>query len=57
MEAGKLIKAFVAVTCNQDEELMPLRKLAGCDIESVICYNGGLYKDDLRHRLAELAAS
>jgi len=57
VEAGNLIKAPDVVTCNQEEALMSLRKLAGYDIESVICYHGGLYKHDVRYRLAELAKS
>jgi glyoxylase-like metal-dependent hydrolase (beta-lactamase superfamily II) len=33
-----------------------LKKLANYDIQSVICYHGGLYADDVNRRIAEIAA-
>jgi hypothetical protein len=34
-----------------------LKKLAEYDIEKVICYHGGLYKDKVNQRIEELANS
>ncbi|MHB8917724.1 MAG: hypothetical protein ACYC4H_06845 [Desulfocucumaceae bacterium] len=35
--------------------LKSLKKLTRYDIETVICYHGGLYKDSPNRRIAELA--
>ncbi|MDI6915484.1 MAG: hypothetical protein QMC95_14910, partial [Desulfitobacteriaceae bacterium] len=32
-----------------------IKKLTEYDIETVICYNGGLYKDNINQRIADLA--
>ena len=32
-----------------------LEKLARYDIETVICYHGGVYRDNIKQRLLELA--
>jgi len=34
-----------------------LKKLTQYDIETVICYHGGVYRDDANTRLAELASA
>ena len=60
--------AFVAVdgefrgpnpqaTYDMDSALKSLKKLTHYDIETVICYHGGVYRDDANERLAELASA
>jgi glyoxylase-like metal-dependent hydrolase (beta-lactamase superfamily II) len=38
-----------------DTALKSLKKLARYDIETVVCYHGGVYGDNPNKRLAELA--
>lgn len=54
VEEGKLVKIPAAV--NYDEELSrkSLKKLTEYDIETVICYHGGVYKDKVNDRIKEL---
>jgi len=40
-----------------DTALKSLRKLTHYDIETVICYHGGVYRDSANKRLAELASA
>jgi glyoxylase-like metal-dependent hydrolase (beta-lactamase superfamily II) len=58
--------AFVAVdgefrgpdpqaTYDMDSALKSLKKLTQYDIETVICYHGGVYRDRISERLAELS--
>jgi len=60
--------AFVAVdgefrgpnpqaTYDMDSALKSLKKLKHYDIETVICYHGGVYNDDANECLAELASA
>jgi glyoxylase-like metal-dependent hydrolase (beta-lactamase superfamily II) len=39
-----------------DQAIASLRKLAGFDIETVVCYHGGAYTNGVNERIAELAA-
>ncbi|AIQ12583.1 MBL fold metallo-hydrolase [Paenibacillus durus] len=43
------------VTPDMATALSSLRRLAGYEIETVICYHGGLYRGDANRRIAELA--
>jgi hypothetical protein len=38
-----------------DVAIQSLKKLTQYDIEAVICYHGGLYREDVNRRIAELA--
>ena len=38
-----------------DTALESLKKLTQYDIETVVCYHGGVYRDTANERLAELA--
>jgi glyoxylase-like metal-dependent hydrolase (beta-lactamase superfamily II) len=40
-----------------DTALKSLKKLTQYDVETVICYHGGVYKDSANKRLAELASA
>lgn len=43
------------MTYDMDSAVKSLKKLTRCDIETVICYHGGVYTDGVNERLAELA--
>ncbi len=55
VEEGRLVPA--PVTANYDMGLcrQSLKKLTAYDIQSVICYHGGLYQDQPLRRIIELA--
>lgn len=42
-------------TPDMERALQSIKKFTNFDIEQVICYHGGLYKDNVNQRLAELA--
>ncbi|MDP4086294.1 MAG: MBL fold metallo-hydrolase [Bacillota bacterium] len=51
---GKLILAPESTNFDMNLTKMSLKKLLNYDIETVICYHGGIYKDDTNKRIAEL---
>ena len=44
-------------TYDMDAALKSLKKLTQYDIETVICYHGGVYRDSVNERLEELASA
>ena len=44
-------------TYDMDAALKSLKKLTRYDIETVVCYHGGVYRDNPNKRLAELASA
>lgn len=55
VNCGALIVAPQSTTFDWDLSIKSLKKLKKFDIETVICYHGGLYTDDVNKRIAELA--
>ena len=55
VEAGDLRVAPAHINYDMDQYRESLRKLAGYDIETVICYHGGIYQGPASQRIAELA--
>jgi hypothetical protein len=43
------------VTPDMESALQSLKKFTKYDIETVICYHGGIFNDNANQRLAELA--
>jgi glyoxylase-like metal-dependent hydrolase (beta-lactamase superfamily II) len=54
---GQLFGPNPQTTLDMPVATQSLQKLAQYDIETVICYHGGLYTRDANQRLAELASS
>jgi glyoxylase-like metal-dependent hydrolase (beta-lactamase superfamily II) len=52
---GELRGPNPQATYDMDTALKSLKKLARYDIETVVCYHGGVYGDNPNKRLAELA--
>lgn len=52
---GQLLGPQPHFTFNMDLAVESLKKLTQYDIENVICYHGGLYKNEPNRRIAELA--
>lgn len=52
---GQLLGPAPRATLDMDLAITSLKKLAQYDIETVICYHGGLYTGDASQRIAELA--
>lgn len=52
---GDLIGPIPQYTPDMDAAIKSLAKLSQYDIESIICYHGGLYNENANQRLAELA--
>ncbi|MCJ7639875.1 MAG: MBL fold metallo-hydrolase, partial [Euryarchaeota archaeon] len=52
---GELRGPNPKATYDMDAALKSLKKLARYDIETVVCYHGGVYRDSPNKRLAELA--
>jgi len=52
---GQLSGPNPAVTPDMDTALASLRKLAAYDIETVVCYHGGIYRGDVNARIQALA--
>ncbi|MDA8335709.1 MAG: hypothetical protein M0Z41_12125 [Peptococcaceae bacterium] len=52
---GRLDKMSPHLTFDPDEAARSLRKLTRYDVETAICYHGGLYQGDVNKRLAVLA--
>jgi glyoxylase-like metal-dependent hydrolase (beta-lactamase superfamily II) len=55
IQDGVLIPASPHINYNNEEALQSLKKLIPYEVVNVICYHGGLYKDNARQRIAELA--
>ncbi|WP_379134879.1 MBL fold metallo-hydrolase [Paenibacillus sp. sgz500958] len=55
VQDGKLHGPDPRATPDPDTALRSLAALADYDIETVICYHGGLYRGDANRRIAELA--
>ena len=52
---GELCGPNPRATYDMDAALKSLKKLTQYDIETVICYHGGIYRDGANERLAELS--
>lgn len=52
---GQLHGSVPEYSLNMDQVIKSLKKLTKYDIQTVICYHGGLYKDNANKRIAELA--
>lgn len=52
---GLLIKADQDINFDNELNMESMKKLTNYDIETVICYHGGIYKEDVNKRIAELA--
>ncbi|ACV62989.1 beta-lactamase domain protein [Desulfofarcimen acetoxidans DSM 771] len=57
IEEGRLIKTPSFVDFDNDLAKNSLKKLIQYDIEKVICYHGGLFKDKTNTRIAELTGN
>jgi glyoxylase-like metal-dependent hydrolase (beta-lactamase superfamily II) len=57
VENGKLVPAPRFTLYDQDAAARSLKKLARYDIQTVICYHGGLYDKNPSQRIAELASA
>ncbi|HEY8891773.1 MAG TPA: MBL fold metallo-hydrolase [Clostridium sp.] len=55
VEGGKLIKADPSTNFDTDISIKSLKKLTEYDIETVICYHGGLYNENANQRIVELS--
>jgi glyoxylase-like metal-dependent hydrolase (beta-lactamase superfamily II) len=53
---GRLLGPNPQHTLKMDQALNSLKKLARYDIDTVICYHGGLYRGKVNQQIAELAA-
>jgi glyoxylase-like metal-dependent hydrolase (beta-lactamase superfamily II) len=56
VEAGQLLGPTPEYTLDLKSALESLKKFTAFDVETVICYHGGVFKDDANQRIAELAA-
>jgi glyoxylase-like metal-dependent hydrolase (beta-lactamase superfamily II) len=54
VENGKLGPAPSFINADSRMAIESLRKLAGCDITSIIAYHGGLYRDYPNQRLVQI---
>jgi len=54
---GELRGPNPGATYDMDAALKSLKKLTRYDIETVVCYHGGVYRDHPNKRLAELASA
>ena len=54
---GQLHKLDPQLTFDMDLAMKSLKKLTQYDIETVICYHGGLYKGEVNQRITELVKS
>lgn len=51
---GKLVTAADRINYDSKLNMKSLKKLMNYDIKTVVCYHGGIYKDDVNKRIAEL---
>lgn len=54
---GLLVKADQDINFDNELNMESMKKLTKYDIETVICYHGGIYKGDVNKRIAELATT
>lgn len=54
IEDGMLVQSPLSINFDMDLSMKSLKKLTQYDIETVICYHGGIYKDKVNERIAEL---
>ena len=57
VEGGLLVSAPLFTLYDKDLAAKSLKKLTQYDIETVICFHGGIYKDNPNQRIAELAGN
>ncbi len=55
VKEGLLAKADQDINFDNELNMKSMKKLMKYDIETVICYHGGIYKGDVKKRIAELA--
>lgn len=55
VEGSLLVKSPPFTDFDPDLSIKSLKKLTKYDIETVVCYHVGLYKDNTNQRIAELA--
>jgi glyoxylase-like metal-dependent hydrolase (beta-lactamase superfamily II) len=55
IEEGKLLGPREQFTPDRPRALASLKKLADYDIETVVCYHGGVYRGEANRRIAEIA--
>ncbi|MDR3587816.1 MAG: MBL fold metallo-hydrolase [Desulfosporosinus sp.] len=55
VQGGALIQAPQTSNFDTNSSMESLKKITQYDIETVICYHGGVYKDNTNKRIAELA--
>ena len=53
---GQLVGPKLEISSDIDSAKKSLEKLTHYDIETVICYHGGIYKEAVNQRLLELAS-
>lgn len=56
VDNGRLVPPPEIITVDKDSAVKSLQKLTKYDIETAICYHGGLYKENVNQRIVELAA-
>jgi glyoxylase-like metal-dependent hydrolase (beta-lactamase superfamily II) len=54
VEEGKLVKTPTSINFDNNLMIKSLKKLLEYDIETVICYHGGIYRDNVNECIAEL---
>lgn len=54
---GRLLPGPEFLAFDREEARRSLRKLAGYDVEKVICYHGGLYQDEANRRIGEMGGA
>ncbi|WP_442600805.1 MBL fold metallo-hydrolase [Paenibacillus sp. KN14-4R] len=57
VENGELIGPPRAFTLDMEAAIKSVQKLTEYDIETVICYHGGVYQNNVNERIAEIAQS
>lgn len=55
VKEGLLVKADEDINFDNELNMESIKKLMKYDIETVICYHGGIYKGNVKKRIAELA--
>jgi glyoxylase-like metal-dependent hydrolase (beta-lactamase superfamily II) len=57
IEDGKLLPAPEWSLCDKMAMKLSLHKLAALDIDTIVCFHGGVFQEDVRERLKELASN
>lgn len=55
IENGVLMRMAPSTNFDTDQSILSLKKLTKYNIESVICYHGGMFKNNVNQRILELA--